>query len=319
MMRLNNILVPVDFSDPSKAAVRYGLALARLFKARLTLAHVVPFFPFVHYSFPPEPFNIEETGLDGATAQMNSLIPSEHLEGVSFETIARTGDIQLELSAIIRERNIDMVIMGTHGRRAVERFMLGSVTERMLRRVRVPVLTVSHLDPAHTVHFHEPIPLRRIIYATSLLDESTDRFRFVAELARGAGATLSVVHVVEPPVPSYMSAEMVSLPPIDRNAIRRFAYEQLLKLVAPERDGTLPILLVLREGIPYREIIGYADDSKADLIVLNLQELGRLERVVLGSTAERVIRAATVPVLGLPGLGNYASHCPVPSTVTLAT
>jgi nucleotide-binding universal stress UspA family protein len=308
VIRLNNILVPVDFSDPSKRAVSYGLALARLFQAELSLAHVVPLLPFAQYPFTAEPFNIEETDLDRAKAEMASLIPPEYLKGVQFETIARTGDIQHELAAIIQERAIDMVVMGTHGRRAFERFVLGSVTERMLRKIPVPILTVSHLDPTHTVPMHEPVPLRRIVYATHLPEESTARLHFAAELARGVGASLSVVHVIEPPVPLYLSAEMVTVPPIDRNSIRRSAYEQLHSLIAGEMDGTLSIIEVLREGVPSKEIIRYAVDSKADLIVLNLQELGRLERAVLGSTAEHVIRAATIPVLGLPELPNYASH-----------
>src|SRR4029078_3753054 len=98
--------------------------------------------------------------------------------------------------------------------------MLGSVMERLLRKVQIHILTVSHLDLKHTVHMSEPVPLRKIVYATNLAEESSGHLHFVGELARGAGATLPVMHVIEPPVPFYISAELVTMPALDRNAIR---------------------------------------------------------------------------------------------------
>jgi nucleotide-binding universal stress UspA family protein len=306
MIRLNNILVPVDFSEPSKQAVNYGLALARMFNAKLILAHVVPLMPVAHYPFPADTFNIEQTDFDRAKADMGAMIPSEFLHGLSFEVVARTGDVQHEIDSIVREKDVDMVVMGTHGRRAFERFFLGSVTERMLRKIPVPILTVSHLDPTHAVRMDAPVILRNILYATNLPEECTDRIHFAAELARGAVAILSVIHVVERLAPLYASAELITVPPTNQESIRRTARKQLERLIDHERDGALPIVPVLREGVPYEEIIRYAEESKADLIILNLHQIGRLERALLGSTAERVIRAATIPVLSLPDPEGYA-------------
>jgi nucleotide-binding universal stress UspA family protein len=319
MIRLNNILVPVDFSEPSKQAVNYGLALARMFRARLTLAHIVPLMPVAHHPFPANTFDIEQTDFDRAKVDMGQMIPSEFRRGLNFEVVARMGDVQHEIDSIVHEKDVDMMVIGTHGRRAFERFFLGSLTERMLRKIPVPILMVSHLDPAHVVTMDAPVTLRNILFATNFPEERTDRIHFAAELARTAGAILSVIHVVEPLAPLYASAEMLGMPPTDQESVRRTARKQLERLIEHERDGALPIVPVLREGVPSEEIIRHADESKADLIILNLSELGRLERALLGSTAERVIRSATIPVLSLPDPGGYAAGRLTLSTETIAS
>ena len=86
------------------------------------------------------------------------------------------------------------------------------------------------------------------------------------------------------------------------------AEEELDRMVALMSDGSVPIATVVAEGVPYETINRLAAQYKADLIVLNLQNKGLLERAVFGATAERVIRTATIPVLSLPMPAIYASR-----------
>jgi nucleotide-binding universal stress UspA family protein len=79
-------------------------------------------------------------------------------------------------------------------------------------------------------------------------------------------------------------------------------------MVALQSNGCVPITTVLADGIPYEEINRLSDECGADLIVINLQGKGRLERALLGTTAERVIRTAAVPVLSLPMPATYAAR-----------
>ena len=216
MFRIQKILVPVDFSASSKKAVYYGISLALEFNARLVLAHILMASPYWARIRSANLTAFDRQEYDEAKSRLSKLIPPECREDLNSEIIVKAGDVRQELFGIVEDRDIDLVIMGSHGRSYFGRLLLGSVTERMLRKLHVPVLTVSHLSPEKEIHGPEPVPLRRILYATDL-SEGSDKG-------------------------------------------------------------------------------------------LNLQEKGRIERVVLGTTAERVIRTSPVPVLSLPLPTTYESR-----------
>jgi nucleotide-binding universal stress UspA family protein len=300
MIRIDKILVPVDFSEPSKQALAYGASLALQFKAKLFIAHVVPCTPFVAEAYPIDTFECEKTRYEAAKADMATLLPPEYTDKIQTEIIVKVGDVHDELLGIMSSEGIDLVVMGTHGRRAFERFLLGSVTERMLRKSAVPVLTVSHLDASHEIRTPDPVQLRRIVYATDLSSESGGGFHFAAELARAYKIPLSVVHVFDALENAYWGAEMGVFVPEDVVQMRKNVKERIDRAVERELQGGITIDTIMRNGKPYQEIINYAEEAKADLIVVDMRYKGRLERAVLGATAERLIRAATVPVLSVP-------------------
>src|SRR5262249_4886765 len=146
MIQLKTILVPVDFSEASKKAVTYGLTLADQFDARLILAHIVPESSALMYAFPTDTTRIEKEQEDRARLEIQELVPAKYRGPHHVQTIVRTGTIEKELLAIVRGEGVDLVVMGTHGRRNFARWVLGSVTEHMMREVAVPLLTVSHVD-----------------------------------------------------------------------------------------------------------------------------------------------------------------------------
>src|ERR1051326_1772363 len=120
MIHVNKIMVPVDFSEPSKKAVNYGLSLASEFQSRLVLVHITPY---------------DEVLYERSKYQLLQLIPTDLREHLDFETIVKAGEVRGELLGTIEEKQIDLVIMGSRGRSYFERMFLGSVTERMLRKV----------------------------------------------------------------------------------------------------------------------------------------------------------------------------------------
>src|SRR5262245_44297092 len=145
MISLKKILVPVDFSEPSKKAVTYGLTLANQFNANLILAHIVPESTALLYAFPTRLSEIEDKEYARAKREIDHLLPTEHSAGLNLHTIVEIGDIEKELLGIVEDERIDLVVMGTHGRRHLRRWFIGSITEHLLRNVPVPVLTVSHV------------------------------------------------------------------------------------------------------------------------------------------------------------------------------
>lgn len=293
MIKLNKILVPVDFSDHSRKAIDYGAALAHKFGSRMVLAHIVPSLAALNYAFPADTYEMEKKTFADAKNRVPELLPQDYLAELDTQTIVTTGDVRQELLGIVDREDISLVVMGTHGRGTLGHLLLGSTTESILRRVPVPILTVSHLNPEHEIHEHRIAPIHRILYATDLSENMRVGLRYAAELARSFDAQLSLLNVVDNLELFHTSAPAWAA---ERdNALSRFRWA-----VAEEKVTDIRTEINVLEGEAHTTITGFAERSKVDLIVLNLHSKTFLERAMLGSTAERVIRTATIPVLSLP-------------------
>jgi nucleotide-binding universal stress UspA family protein len=304
MIGIRRILVPVDFSEPAKTAVNYGLSLALRFNAKLVLSHIVPPSTAPIYTFPTESLAFEQTQAEYAKSMLPALVPEEYRSQVDLVTVVRVGDVRSELLAVVSDEKIDLVVMGTHGRNAFERFLLGSLTERMLRKLPVPILTVSHLDPSRELHTVGPVPLRHVLYATDLSDSADVGLRFSIELARGTGARLTVLHVLKAIETIYWGSEGGFLT-TELETIREDTMSRLVHSIPLDWVQGVNVRPMMVEGDAFREILRIAGEDEADVIVMNLQGKSLVERALLGSTAERVIRSAHVPVLSIPVPAEY--------------
>jgi nucleotide-binding universal stress UspA family protein len=300
MISLKKILVPVDFSEPSKKAVTYGLTLAGSFSASLILAHIVPESSALLYSIPTQFLEIEKQQYVKAAAEIRHLVPSENASRLSLQTIVKIGIIEEELLRIVRDEGIDLVVMGTHGRQRLSRWFMGSVTEHLLRHVPVPVLTVSHVE-AERLDIGL-VTLNRILYATDLSESSSAGLEHAAELARGAGAQLTVLHVVD--TEDRMLWGPAVLARLDRPQLLAELRQKLDDVLKQQKAAGVETEALLVEGKPFRKIVEIADERGMDIVVLNLQSKSLFERAFLGSTAERVVRLARTPVLSVPAAAS---------------
>jgi nucleotide-binding universal stress UspA family protein len=187
----------------------------------------------------------------------------------------------------------DLIVMGTHGRSGFQRLLLGSVTEKVLRTARPPVLTVGaapDVVPARDFFF------KRILCAVDFSDCSLAALRYAASLAESTGADLTALYVIEwipvgydPPLG----------PPTDlvgyRMAAEAEGRERLHKAVAAAAPK--PAQAIVTSGKPYHEILRIAAERENDLIVLGIHGRNPLDRMLFGSTAEPVVRRSTCPVL----------------------
>jgi len=296
MISLKKILVPVDFSEPSRKAVTYGLSLAEQFSAKLILAHIVPESTALLYAFPTELPEVEKDQYAKAKNEINNLVPVERAANLNLQTIVKIGNVEAELLGIVKDEAIDLVVLGTHGRRRLGRWFIGSVTEHMLRKVPVPVLTVSHVEPEkHAIGF---VSLKRILYATDLSESSSTALHYAAELARAGEAQLTVLHAVDDDERTLWGPAWIAH--FDRVKLLEQARTRLDELVEREKLPEIRIEKLVVEGKPFRKIIEVAEHSGMDIVILNLQSRSALERALLGSTAERVVRLAPIPVLSVP-------------------
>lgn len=140
-MTFNSILVPTDFSEPAEQATLLAVSFAQKFDAKLTLLHVYELPPVYGYgealAWPAEDYAREaQKSLDAALGKLEVLYPRA-------EGALDVGRASERILAIAKDRNVDLIVMGTHGRRGLAHVFLGSVAEKVVRRSPVPVLTVG--------------------------------------------------------------------------------------------------------------------------------------------------------------------------------
>jgi nucleotide-binding universal stress UspA family protein len=148
-IRLTKVLVPTDFSEPSATALAYGQALARTFGASLHVLSVVE-EPLAQgwngFGMPALP-ELRERVLADAQRQLEDAVPALERDRQATELVTRLGEPHHEIVRFARERNVDLIVMGTHGRGGMAHLLLGSVAEKVVRAAPCPVLTVRH--PEH--------------------------------------------------------------------------------------------------------------------------------------------------------------------------
>jgi nucleotide-binding universal stress UspA family protein len=287
-MRIENILVPVDFSPPSMLAVNYGISLARKFRARLTLLHVVEFPAASTIGFPSRNPTIDQKHREQAVRMLSALVGSEDQDDLDLRIVVKSGEIDNEIPTAISEHKADIVVMGTHGRGLIGRCFVGSVTQNLLRKISVPILTVSRVS--------RPLEFKRVLYATDLCTSSRE-FGLVLELARNMNVTVVLLHCVEPVT---VASGVGDMPPYVGGFDREEAGAKLAELVAEGNRHDVRVETVVVEGRPAAEILKAADSNDIDLVLLNIRPKGIIERAFLGTTAEQVIRESHVPVLSVP-------------------
>jgi nucleotide-binding universal stress UspA family protein len=156
MIVLKHVLVPTDFSEPSKAALRYGVALARAFHAKLHVLHVETRLDLeidVERELAVQRY-VEPAGqqrrLNAARELLGKLLTEQEEQELQPEHVLRAAGVggpYVEIVRYAKERQIDVIVMGTHGRGFVAHMLMGSVAEKVVRKAPCPVLTVRH--PEH--------------------------------------------------------------------------------------------------------------------------------------------------------------------------
>jgi nucleotide-binding universal stress UspA family protein len=291
-MEIRNVLVPVDFSPASQFAVDFAVLFARKFRARLTLLHVVESVTALTYTFPIESGKPEGQQTDRAFDRLSSMLSPEDQDDLDLQVRLRYGNAETEIRASIDDESASIVVMGTHHHGLIRRLLAGSVTEDMLRKMPVPVLIVSSDARSEA--------LSRILFATDLTESSRDGFQFALDLARTVGSHLMVLHVIEPIPLAYGSAISSINIQEDKKLLIEDARRRLAGLESDGARQGVVVVSELAEGIASERILEAAENSAAELIVLTIHHKGLIERALLGTTAERVVRDTRLPVLSVP-------------------
>lgn len=143
MAQIKKILCAVDFSDYSRQVADYARTIAESFDAKVICLYAAPSLnQYVGFHVPPSSIeNFVGEIVSGAEETMNNFI-SENFEGVNVEARVVTGYAAEEILGVADGEDVDMIIMGTHGRRGIDRILFGSVAEKVVKSARCPVLTI---------------------------------------------------------------------------------------------------------------------------------------------------------------------------------
>jgi nucleotide-binding universal stress UspA family protein len=290
MITVSHILCPVDLSDLSARAVAYALAMARWYEARLTLLHV-----FVNTGVVDlPPIVLEQADRAAILDDMRHL--AEPSQGLPVEVLVReASDAPAEILQQAKALGADLLVIGSHGRTGFERLLLGSVTEKVLRKAQCPVMVVPRNAPGAD---GRPGHFGRILCPVDFSDASVTALTYALSIAQESDATLTVMHAIE--VPPELSEHM---PPSDVNldAIRAAAVaaslERLRDLIPASVRTFCTVETLVVEGAAYRQVLQVAAERHSDLIVMGVQGRGAVDLLIFGSNTARVSRAATCPVL----------------------
>jgi nucleotide-binding universal stress UspA family protein len=301
MVDIRKILVPVDFSAASTKALRYATALAREFDATLLIAHIIEYSPPTAYAFPGETFEIQKHHIEEVRKKLKDMVPEEVRDSLNYRFIVKSGIVSDELVAAMKDEPVELVVMGTHGRRGFKHWVLGSTTEHLLRRVPMPILTVSHTEEDTA-----PSSLAggRILYATDLFEGAGKGLDIAYDWARRFAAELTALHVMLPLQLEYGATYLPLDIGKDHKALHKELSDELEQAIPESIRLDSRVRCTVGEGVPYEVILKFAEDWNADLIVIHLHGKSRRERSLIGSTAERIVRGATRPVLSIPILDS---------------
>jgi nucleotide-binding universal stress UspA family protein len=306
MIEIRRILCPIDFSDYSRRALDHAVAIARSYKSSLTVLHVYSTSPIAAVG-PGGPVSLPilltSTDRDQILAETRAFVDVHGAQAIPIEAAVREGnavDGILEQAGLMKA---DLLVMGTHGHSGFERLLLGSVTEKVLRKASCPVMTVPRRVP-------DAVPVgptlyKRILCPVDFSESSIRALQYAMSMAQAADGEVIVLHVVEHEPENAADMAIVAgnagMTVGDFLKGREEALCRRLEEIpaARPKSKSCHSEVLMTHGKPWREVLRVAAERQTDLIVIGVQGRGSADLLFFGSTTQHVVRGATCPVLTL--------------------
>ena len=303
MLRLHKILYPTDFSDAAERALPHALAFARAVQAELHMLHIVvlhqddPYNPAHHF---PDVDTIHRQLKQQAADQLHASLEAHDTDDLVIKQVQRR-DVSAApaIVAYAEEEDIDLIVISSHGRRGARRLLLGSVTEEVIRMAACPVLAVPPGSTAAPA-------VRQILVPIDFSEHAPAALAAARQVAAAVGARLQLLHVLEDVLhPAFYQMGATRLKDLQPDIEERT--EEALKQLVKEGEGPdVETAFFAEEGHAARHIVHFAEEHGSDLIVLTTHGLSGWDQLLLGSTAEKVLRRAHCPVLVLKASAEAA-------------
>ncbi len=316
------IMCAIDFSDFSTHILAYGKLLAKEYGSKLFLCHIVPESINVSGHLPSY-FNymgIETELIDNAHRELAKMVQDLDLE---CEIMVCSGHPAYQIERLAHEQQIDMVIVATHSTSGIKRFLIGSVTDRLVKVLNCPLLILQGGAQTSVSLFDKTVKLKKILVGCDFSEDSKLAFDYALSLAQEFQIQIHLAHVIRPAEQFRMYNDLdtnvqetysgvwdrLMYPGIDKqqrvkdpgesSSISDYLKIQLMEMVSKESlNWCTPVTSIL-EGQAYKELINYANQEQIDMIVLGIRGHSFLEQFLVGSTTDRIISQAPCPVLAV--------------------
>ena len=286
------VLVATDFSEYSKVALDICLGVSKCMKTKLYVLHTIEKFPhdYKHLLSSARHTNMKQKLEEEAMEKIKAMIPGELLEKEDIVPVVRFGKPFIEIIQIAKEKKVDLLAVGTHGRAGVDRVILGSVAERIVRKAGCSVMVIRG---------KKYVGFKRIIVPIDFSDCSRRALEYAAATARAHSSKLTILHVfeesfVKPYVNAANSEEEANEIIKEIERVNDSKYDEFLKTIDLEGVDYEKLLI---KGIPETEIVEIAMEQQANLIVMGTHGRSGIKHLLIGSTAEEVVRTVHCDII----------------------
>ena len=307
MKEIKKIIWASDGSDESEEALNYAIFLARIFRSEITGVYVIEMHPRLLYDYARDPDSelyswVEQTA-ENHKERLISEAEISGIQGISFRTAVSIGDPSEEIVKLARRKKADLIVLGVRGLGLIDKMLVGSTTLKVLRKSRIPVLSVRKRGRG------EAIELRNILVPLDIYDKEDSALDYAVDLAQAIKANITVAYAYR--LFDYAAIEEGKTPSgineLGEEALKFFSSELAARIEGPrerlKRDGMeagAEITTDLIEGkTPAMRIVEYANSKNTDLIVINTHGRKGIKKIMMGSVTDKVVQESPCPVLAL--------------------
>ena len=287
--KIKRIVVPTDFSETAETAITLATQLADHYAATLDLVNVVDATVYAYAGYPFA--SLSKELMTGAEEALNKV--KIKLKNGKLNRYLLSGAPATEIADHARRHKASLIVIGTHGHGAVARFLLGSVADRVVHESDCPVIVTKQPKGKIKHPKKKTKPFSRILFPSDFSDTSKRALDQAVAFTEDMDAELYVLHVVDD---TLISTHVEEERKLILKELRKHALDELKNQLPSHLLDNFATIGTVRRGEPARQIAAYAETKHCDLIIMGTHGRSGIERALIGSVADKVVRRAKCPV-----------------------
>ncbi|MCA8914590.1 MAG: universal stress protein [Planctomycetes bacterium] len=287
--KFKRIVVPTDFSDTAETAIKLSAELADYYSANLDVVNVVDATVYAYAGYPFA--SLSKELMTGAEAALNKV--TVRLKNGKLNRYLLSGAPAREIADHARRHKSELIVIGTHGHGAVARFFLGSIADRVVHEASCDVIVTKQPKGKIKHPKKKSKPFSRILFPTDFSDTSKRALDKAIAFTEDMDGELFVLHTIDD---TLISTHVEEERHIILKELRKHALEEMRKQLPAELMNNFETIGAVQRGDPAKKIAAYAETHHCDLIVMGTHGRTGVERALIGSVADKVVRRAKCPV-----------------------
>ena len=287
--KFKRIVVPTDFSDTAETAITLASGIADYYGSGLDLVNVVDATVYAYAGYPFA--SLSKELMAGAETSLNKVkVPAK---SAKVSRYLLSGTPAREVVDHAKRHKADLIVIGTHGHGAVARFLLGSVADRVVHEADCPVIVTKKPKGKVKHPKAKSKPFTRILFPTDFSETSNKALAQAVAFTEDFDAELFVLHVIDD---SLISTHVQEERTIILRELRKAALAEMRNQLPKHLIQNFETIAAVKRGDPGKVAAAYAETNHCDLIIMGTHGRTGLQRMLIGSVADKVLRRAKCPV-----------------------